>query len=226
MAALTSPHLEAIPPELRLLLTRVGQADFARRFYLAGGTALALQLGHRRSVDLDFFSETDPVDERTRREIISALSEQGVEIVENADGDLLLLTQGIHLGFFSYGYPLLAPLLEFETVRLASVLDIGLMKLDALMGRGARKDFYDLFFICRQIPLADLLEAGTRKYPQMRDFPLMAVESMVAFENADRDHPPDLLLDTPWEPVRDFFLEQAGRWANAGSRFSHGGQYG
>ncbi len=209
MAALISPHLETITPELGALLNRVGQTDFARRFYLAGGTALALQLGHRRSVDLDFFSEADPVDEHTRREILAALPGQEIEVVENVDGNLLLLAKDIHLGFFNYGYPLLAPLLEFERVRLASVLDIGLMKLDALMGRGARKDFYDLYFISREIPLADLLEAGEHKYPQMRDFPLMAVESMVAFDNADRDRPPDLLVDLSWESVRGFFVEQA-----------------
>jgi hypothetical protein len=208
-AALTFPHLETISPEPRALLDRVGETDLGRRFYLAGGTALALQLGHRRSVDLDFFSETDFVHDHTRREILNALPGQEIEVVENVDGKLLLLAKDIHLGFFSYGYPLLAPLLEFERVRLATILDIGLMKLDALLGRGARKDFYDLYFICCQIPLADLLEAGTRKYPQMRDFPLMAVESLVAFDNANRDRQPDLLVDVAWGAVRDFFLEQA-----------------
>jgi hypothetical protein len=61
MASLTHPHWEAVPPLLRDLLSEIGQMPFIGRFYLAGGTALALQLGHRVSVDLDFFSDVDTV---------------------------------------------------------------------------------------------------------------------------------------------------------------------
>jgi len=209
MAVLTSPHLETISPELMNLLAYIGQQAFAARFYLAGGTALALQLGHRRSVDLDFFSATDQVHGRTRREIIAALSRQKPEVIENADGNLLLLVDGIHVGFFSYGYPLLDPGLEFQNVRLASLLDLGLMKLDALMGRGSRKDFYDVYVLCQNIPLDDLLAAGERKYLQMRDFALMAVESLVMFDNAERDVQPELLVDLPWQSVKQYFIAQA-----------------
>lgn len=94
------------------------------------------------------------------------------------------------------------------------MLDIGLMKLDALIGRGNRKDFYDLYFIAQQIPLADILQAGESKYPQVRDFALMAVESMVTFENADRDRQPNLLVDLPWERVKRFFIEQGKSFGN------------
>jgi hypothetical protein len=208
MAVLKSPHLETVSPELQNLLEQVGRLDFIRRFYLAGGTTLALQLGHRRSVDLDFFSETDEVHERTRREIVAAFSGRAAQVVESVDGNLLLLVDGIHVGFFSYGYPLLDPYLEFKNLRLASLLDLGLMKLDALMGRGSRKDFYDVYVICQQIPLADLLAAGERKYPQMRDFALMSVESLVMFENAEGDFQPELLVDLPWQSVKQYFITQ------------------
>jgi hypothetical protein len=94
-------------------------------------------------------------------------------------------------------------------VALAGLVDIGLMKLDALAGRGSRKDFYDVYVIAQQMALSDLLARGAAKYPHARDFELMAVESMVLFENADRDLQPDLLIDVPWEEVRRFFLAQA-----------------
>jgi len=83
------------------------------------------------------------------------------------------------------------------------------MKLDALISRGSRKDFYDVYVMAQQVSLGDLLALAQSKYPYVRDFELMAIESLVLFENADRDFQPDLLIDLPWERVREFFIEQA-----------------
>lgn len=209
MALLKPAHWQTITPEMRHILHFMGQQLFAARFYLAGGTALALRLGHRISVDLDFFSETDEVTRPTRQEIITALAPLSAQAVEDVDGNLLLELSGLHVGFFSYGYPLLEPTDTVEGVNIASVADVGLMKLDALISRGSRKDFYDLYFIAQKIPLPALLQLGQTKYPYARDFELMAVESLVLFENADRDIQPTLFIDVPWETVRQFFIEQA-----------------
>jgi hypothetical protein len=201
---------------MRELLVWIGRQAFATRFYLAGGTALALRMGHRRSNDLDFFSVTDEVHARTRQELIRSFSTLHAQVIENVDGNLLLLVNGLHVGFFSYGYPLLEPVQAVENVGLASTLDIGLMKLDAVIGRGNRKDFYDLYMISRQIPLQELLSAGERKHPQVRDFPLMAVEGLLQFDNANQDLQPEIVADLSWENVRLFFVEQgkilAGDW--------------
>jgi predicted nucleotidyltransferase component of viral defense system len=194
---------------MRDVLGAIGECAFSQRFYLAGGTALALRLGHRRSIDLDFFSETDEVARRTRREIIQGLIPLGVQVLEDVDGNLLTSVSDMHVGFFSYGYRLLEPTQTVCGVALASLIDIGLMKLDALVGRGSRKDFYDVYTLAQQIPLPDLLARAQAKYPYARDFALMAVESMVLFENADRDLQPDLLIETPWPEIRQFFVAQA-----------------
>lgn len=193
---------------MRKLLVWMGKQPFAARFYLAGGTALALQLGHRRSMDLVFFSATDEVHAHTRQELMQAFSARNAQVIENVDGDLLLLVDEIHTGFFSYGYPLLDPVCAVENIGLASLLDIGLMKLDAIIGRGSRKDFYDLYMISQVISLDELLRAGERKYPQARDFQLMALEGLLQFDNADRDLQPKMLLDLSWDTVRLFFLEK------------------
>ncbi len=92
MALLNPIHWETVTPQMREVLGALGQASFSHRFYLAGGTALALFLGHRRSVDLDFFSDVDEVMERTRQEIIRYLTKQPVKVIENTDGNLLLET--------------------------------------------------------------------------------------------------------------------------------------
>jgi hypothetical protein len=113
------------------------------------------------------------------------------------------------LRFFSYGYRLLEPTEAVCGIALASLIGIGLMKLDALVGRGSRKDFYDVYALAQQIPLPDLLARAESKYPYARDFALMAVESIVLFDNADRDLQPDLLIETPWPEIRQFFVTQA-----------------
>lgn len=83
------------------------------------------------------------------------------------------------------------------------------MKLDALISRGSRKDFYDLYFIARQVEIPKLLALGRSKYPYVRDFELMALESLVLFDNADRDDQPILLIDVPWPDVRQSFVRIA-----------------
>ena len=215
MALLTPVHWEATTPTMREVLRFIGQSHFAQRFYLAGGTALALRVGHRRSIDLDFFSEADQVTHRSRKEIVRALLPLGLQVLEDTDGNLLTQVAGMHVGFFSYGYPLLRPTEAVERVALASLIDIGLMKPNALIGRGSRKDFYDLFAIAQRINFTDLLSQGAIKYPYVRDFALMAVESMVLFENADIDVQPELLIDVPWDDVKRFFLDEARALGNA-----------
>ena len=205
MALLSPVHWEAVTPELRELLCFIGQCAFVERFYLAGGTALALRLGHRQSIDLDFFSNVDTVTRPTRQEILRALVPLGAQALEDTEGNLLLEVRGIHAGFFSYSYKLLEPLERAEGVPLASLVDIGLMKLDALISRGARKDFYDLYWIAQRIPLADLLDLGREKYPYAQDFEWLAVEGLVYFDNADRDVQPELLVDVPWNEIKSFF---------------------
>jgi predicted nucleotidyltransferase component of viral defense system len=212
MASLTHPHWEAVPPLLRDLLAEIGQMPFAGRFYLAGGTALALQLGHRVSVDLDFFSDVDEVGDDSRAEIVAAFKQRRTtEALENVFGNLLMKVEDTHVGFFSYGYPLLEPPAEVLGVRVASLLDIGMMKLDALISRGARKDFYDLYFIAQQVPLEEMLYQGPVKYPYAHDYEMMALTSLTDFDNADRDVAVETFDGVPWETVKDFFVAEARR---------------
>lgn len=209
MAVLDPVYWQVVTPTMRELLRFIGRQPFAERFYLAGGTALALRLGHRISVDLDFFSATDDITRPTRQEILAALAALSPQALEAVDGNLLLEVSGLHVGFFGYGYPLLEPTDSIEDLAIASLVDVGLMKLDALISRGSRKDFYDLYIIAQQITLPTLLGLGETKYPYARDFKLMAVESLVLFENADRDVQPTMLIDVTWEEVRQFFIDQA-----------------
>ncbi len=206
---MTGLHWKTVTPLMRDVLRIIGQSDLCPHFYLAGGTALALQLGHRRSADLDFFSETDEVRPETHRRALQALAQFQPAIVEQAWGNLLLVVEGLHVGFFGYGYPLMTPFVLAEGVSLAGVADIGLMKLDALATRASRKDFYDLYAIARRIPLRDLLDLAPVKYPAARDFEVMVLRHMVYFDRAEQEEPPPLLEAVDWAAVKAFFREQA-----------------
>ena len=120
-----------------------------------------------------------------------------------------MVANEVRTGFFSYGYPLIQEPVELEKVQLASIVDIGLMKCDALVTRGSRKDFYDLYFISKINPLVHLLDQAEKKYKGFRDFPLQVLEAVTLFDNADRDFQPDLLQDVAWDKVKKWFTEQA-----------------
>ena len=108
-----------------------------------------------------------------------------------------------------YGFSLVAPSVETEGLRLASIEDIALMKLDTLLSRATRKDFYDLYFICQKIPLRQLLDLAPRKYTNVRDFEVQLVKRLVYFENAEADPDPVLFQPVSWQAVKDFFTRQA-----------------
>ena len=212
MALLTNPHWEVVSPLLRGLLIEIGQEPFSRRFYLAGGTALALRLGHRVSVDLNFFSQTDELPDDSRAEIVAALRKRRVvRMLEDVVGNLLLEIEGYHVGFFGYGYALLEPPDEVAGVRVGGLADVGLMKLDAIADRGARKDFYDVYFISRQIPLDRLLDQSPIKYPYTRGFGMMVLEGMVDFDRADQDAPVETIPPVAWETIKEFFIQELRR---------------
>ena len=197
-----------ITEDMRLVLTGFAKTKIGSRFYLAGGTALSLQLGHRHSVDLDFFSPTEDVP-AVRIHLDRALASFHSTLADSSWGNLVYLVKDVRLGFYGYGYPLVKPLVEMEDVRLASMEDIALMKLGALLSRAMRKDFYDLYFICQKIPLRRLLDLAPQKYPSVRDFETQTVKRLIYFENAEQDVDPIMLLPITWAAVKEYFIAQA-----------------
>lgn len=212
MATLTQPHWDKVPLALRQIVESIGDLPFTSRFYLAGGTAVALQLGHRISVDLDFFSTTDELWDQSRQEITASLKSRfPLQVAEDTFSTLVFNIQGSSVGFFSYGYPLLASTVPLEGIMLAGLLDLGLMKLDAIATRGARKDFYDLYFIAQHIPLDKLLERGKDKYPFVRDFGMLALTALVDWLLAEQQAPIESFPPVSWEEVKAFCLSEARR---------------
>ncbi len=206
---MTGLFWETISPEMQEVLNGFSTSAIGTRFYLAGGTALALQLGHRKSFDLDFFSPTEDIP-AIRGLLENSLQPFSPILADSSWGNLVFLALKVRVGFYGYGYPMVGELVQAERTRLASIVDIGLMKLDALLARASRKDFIDLYFICQHIPLRKLLDLAPQKYPFIRDFESQSVRRLVYFDRAEQEEETPLLQPIiTWDEVKQYFRDQA-----------------
>ena len=177
-------------------------------FYLAGGTALALRIGHRRSIDFDFFTagDFDAIDLRER--LLTVFGE--VPIRSQARRTLYVTLFGVTTSFFAYRYPLLEPAeATLWGFGLAGLRDIAAMKIEAVAGRGSRKDFIDLYFLCRQFDLRDIFRFFAEKYRGAGADPYHRLRALAHFDDAEAEPMPDMLAPLEWEEVRRFFATRA-----------------
>lgn len=189
-------YLNALPPPVARLLRRLAPLPALSEFSLAGGTSLALRFGHRVSVDLDFFTTLafDPA----RLLLESAVAQS--RILGQSAGSLNLEVEGVKVDFLRHDYPLLEEPEVFDGVRMLSIRDVAAMKLNAIVNRGAKKDFYDLHTLLCHHSLPELMEAYARKYPQAETFMLM--RSLSYFEDAESEPDPVSLTGQTWSKVK------------------------
>ncbi|NPV73104.1 MAG: nucleotidyl transferase AbiEii/AbiGii toxin family protein [Pelotomaculum sp.] len=175
--------------------------------YLAGGTALALILGHRKSVDFDWFTPKTFEPDALLRDL-SVLGK--VEVAETGRGTFHGFIDGIRVTWLWYPNPLLRPLINVEDVaglKLASLTDIAVMKWAAISQRGARKDFIDLYCICRHgCNLEDLLALLPEKYPAADINYYHMIKSLSYFDDAEREAMPLMTGKIEWPAVKKYFL--------------------
>ena len=197
-------HSEAIaaPSEATLRLLR--DASLLGHFYLAGGTALALQFGHRLSQDLDFFA-ADMFDEQSLLQRLQTL--KAFSLVAEAPHTLHTTIQGSRVTFLGYAYPALFPFLRFLDVAVADPRDIACMKVSAIASRGTKRDFVDLYVSARRFELANILKWFDRKYSQTHHNKLHLLKSLTFFDDAEKDPMPHMLVPLDWEEVKRFFVQ-------------------
>lgn len=201
VAGLT-PQWSAVPPEVATAFRTVSAALSDSDFYLAGGTALALRIGHRFSVDLDLFSPTlrnvDPLIALVL-EVVPRFA-----VTSTAPRTLYGTLEGVQVSFFGYTYPCLeAPERpDPGLLPIATVEDIAAMKLAAIALRGSRKDFVDLWFLIRGgLPLAEAVHLFERKYAAIDVGHV--VRSLTYFDDAELEPELRMLRPASWARVKD-----------------------
>ncbi len=187
-------------------------APFKKHYYLAGGTGLALQIGHRKSEDFDFFtsqpfSTTDLFDEVQKNLVKHTL----VKIQDEENTLTILVDDTIKISFFYYPYPLLEPLLQEECLKIASVADIGCMKLSTIVSRATLKDYVDLYFILKHVSLKELLEKSKNKHPTLDTN--LTLKSLIYFDDVTVD-PMEFMPDhtVSFDQVKIFLTQEVKQY--------------
>jgi len=189
---------EILAEKQRKLFEILKKKKWINNYYLAGGTGLALILGHRRSVDFDFFSvesfSNDILSERlVKIGNYTKLSEQ--------KNTLYSMVDDVRISFLGYKYPLLEkPMIE-GNMRIAGIKDIACMKLSAIVSRGNKKDFIDLFYILKEYSLEELMYFYSEKYEQ-HNYEYVLLKSLVYFADAEEDPMPLMSEKTNWETIK------------------------
>ena len=156
-------HEHTVTPETLDLIKRLTADQQLKDFALVGGTALALQLGHRRSIDVDLFTPGAFTSDAVSRHIKATYNIGQMDIIKNG---VYTFIDGIKTDMISFGYPWLSPPQTIDGIRMASLDDIAAMKLHAIIQNGRRlKDFVDVHYLLEHKSLHDMTEAYTRKFP-------------------------------------------------------------
>ena len=187
-----------VEPRTLGLLKELMSLPMLNSFYLVGGTALALQLGHRVSIDLDLFTP-EPFDPN---EIIEKLSEKyDFSVVSEGSAMVISTINEIKVDFVKMSYPILFPSVLDEQVRMLDIRDIAAMKLKAVTQRGSKKDFYDIYFLFQIMSLDEIIQLFKEKFKQYEIFHV--IKSLTYFNDAENNADP-ILFDKKitWQKVK------------------------
>jgi hypothetical protein len=182
------------------LLSQLMNLEVLSTYNLVGGTGLSLKLGHRISIDIDLFSK-----EKIENEvIINCLSEtfqnKFVLVSSNKIGVFCKIDE-IKVDLIHYNFDLINPIEEFEVVRIVSSEDIAAMKIQAILGRGVKKDFYDLYELLNQFSLTEIIQFHKLKYP-LQILNITIPQALTYFEDADESEDPISLRNYNWDDVK------------------------
>lgn len=200
-------HWEVLDQKRKKILMRLG---FLKKhgFYMAGGTALALQIAHRTSLDFDFYTKKE-FDARKLREEFDEKFRK-VQEIYIAQDTLGLDAGGIKMSFFRYPYGLIRPCVQTENICLASKQDIAAMKILAISQRGKRRDFIDIYFLLKEFGLREIMEFTKEKYPMFNIY--VGLQGLIYFEDAEDDpekHRFKMLRKINWREIKKYIIKEA-----------------
>ena len=189
-------HAETVIPGTLDLLKKIQSLPNVSGLRLVGGTALALHIGHRKSVDLDLFGRFD-ANISFRLQLLNA----GYAADGSETGTVQSLkVNGVKVDFVNYPYPWLSGPIAEDGMTLADIHDIAAMKLSAAANRGKKKDFIDIAFLLERFPLSEMFELYQKKF-SVTEFSF-ALRGLTYFEDAEDDPMPEMLISMTWKDVK------------------------
>lgn len=207
-------HIDKLPRVTRkAFLYCVEHLNFLAdsNWYLAGGTALALQAGHRQSVDLDFFLPEADFRATDLERKLMATGEWTTSFRQ--EGTIYGILAGAKVSFIAY--PFFKPL--SEQIRCGKVLllppsDIAAMKIIAISQRGRKRDFVDLYWYCKnKQPLFEVIQRAVKGYPGQEHNINHILRSLVYFTDAEQDPMPKIFFKATWREIKKYFEREVPR---------------
>lgn len=200
---------KVLPKKAKQSLALLGRSGLLKDAYLAGGTALALQIGHRISVDFDFF-----IPEKFNEKIlIQRLQKQlpDFRTESTAWGTILGYINTTRFSLFFYEYPVLFATHKFLDINIADIKDIAPMKIASIADRGTKRDFIDLYFIIaikKILNLEECFKLYDKKFRVLQQNKLHVFKSLVYFEDAEKDKMPKMIKEIDWGTIKKFFEKE------------------
>ncbi len=192
-------HPSHVDPKTFQLIQELQALPELKDFYLVGGTALALQLGHRNSVDIDLFTQN----EFREDDIYGLLTPRyRVEEIFRRKHTIILLVNNIKTDFIRHNYPYILPPITEEGITFLSKEDVAAMKLHAIIQSGKRlKDFIDIYFLLQEFSMEQLIQFFIKKYTYTN--PMIALKAVNFFAEIDENiDPPKLLKPLPLQQIK------------------------
>ena len=195
--------IQTVKPDTLELLKAIFAQPEIQEMRLVGGTSLALQYGHRQSVDLDFFGRL-PEDKDVLIDVVRRVGE--VTVLNRSKIILQMVVNQVKVDFVDYSrYPWIDEPINGDGFVLASDKDIAAMKINAIIGRGTRKDFIDLYALLQHYSLTEIMGFYQKKYPEFSEY--RALLSMTYFDDAEMQDMPLMFIDTPWDKMKKTIIK-------------------
>ena len=192
-------HLETVEPRTFAVLKELQQLPELEGFYLVGRTALALHFGHRKSIDLDFFRENFDK-EKVRKALKNKFDK--VEFADSpSNWGLFSFVEGVKVDVVKYPHSLLCNPLSRSGIRLYDLPDLSAMKLNAILRRGTKKDFWDIHELLSHFELGDLISFLEKKFPDQRQL-ISLPQALVYFDDAENSPDPICLKGLQWSTIK------------------------
>jgi len=195
-----------LPDSAQDTLAILGKQDYFKTTYLAGGSSLALQLGHRRSIDFDFFTNIsfELIDVKNILNSIGKYTGQ-----HEAPKTMVGKFNEAKFSLFYYPYKLIAETKNYQGINLASLEDIASMKLVAITDRGTKKDYVDLYFLSKKcFSIEKMFEFYDKKYHNFELNKVTLLKALQYFDDANDSEMPEMIEKVDWEDIKKFFEKE------------------
>lgn len=200
-----------LPDNAQDSLALLGRQDFFKTTYLAGGSSLALQLGHRRSIDFDFF--TDKTFELVEvKNILNSIGKYTGQ--HEAPRTMVGKFNEAKFSLFYYPYKLIDKTIDFQEINLANIKDIAAMKLVAITDRGTKKDYIDIYFLAKKcFSIEKMFKFYDKKYHNFEINKVTLLKALQYFDDADSSEMPEMIEKVDWGEIKRFFEKETVRIA-------------